>query len=205
MVNNSKKIKANFVKYKFKFNNDVNRVSYLYQKVFRSIYGYTQNVTKSDKKVYIYYRKGVVSDIPYIKQNKNTIILPKGYENKLIEYFETGKNPAHDWKIKGDWGIEYSIDEIEVDSNSVIKSLEDHIQSLQIIDSKNNYAKLVSEINNLLDNNSLDNNNQDYINYINDTIQGIINNEWFKETYTNSEILNGFYNNYQKFKQKYNL
>ncbi len=194
-----KKIKSNFIKYKFIFKENTKHTSYLYQKVFRAIYGYHQNVTKNNNKIYTYFRKGLVSDIPYIKPGKNSVILPIGYETKLLEYFETGKNPTHNWKTRGDWKVEYTINEVDIDSESVIKSLEDYINNYTIINLENKNAKLLEEID-LVSKEQISNNN--YINIIKNICVKIISNYWFKDIYIESPVLTSFYSSYQVIKQK---
>ena len=193
------KIKSSYIKYKFIFKDDINRSSYLYQKVFRSIYGYQQNVTKKDNKPYLYIRKGILTDIPHYKPGRNTVVIPKGYESKLADYFNTGINPAHNWKTKGDWEIKYTIDEIELDINNIIKIIEDFIYNYKIISLNNKEVSLFVELNNLIESNITDKN---YLSNILKISDNIINFEWFKESKNLSEKLTSFYSNYQKLKQK---
>ncbi len=193
------KIKSSYIKYKFIFKDNINRSSYLYQKVFRSIYGYQQNVTKKGNKPYLYIRKGILTDIPHYKPGRNAVVVPKGYEQKLIEYFTTGINPAHNWKTKGDWEVKYTVDEIELDINNIIKILEDFIYNYKIINLNNKEISLFLELNYLVENNIMDKN---YLTNIIKISDNIINFEWFKETKEQSEKLTSFYSNYQKIKQK---
>ena len=183
-------IQVNYIKYKFTFNNNIKHSSYLYQKIFRSIYGYQQNVTKSNKKIYIYKRPGIISNIPHIKPGKNSIILPIGYETNLIEFFNTGKNPTHNWRNKGNWEINYSINRIDIPKESIISELENYIKNYKIINLDNKESTILIESNKILNKEVND------INYIKNIIK-IVNNitsyEWFKETYTYSEFLNNFY------------
>jgi hypothetical protein len=193
------KIKCSFIKYKFIFKNNINRSSYLYQKVFRSIYGYQQNVTKKNNKPYLYIRKGILTDIPHYKPGRNAIILPKGQEDKLINYFTTGINPTHNWKNKGDWEVKYTINEVDLDRVNIIKIIEEFIHNYKVINLNNKESNLFTEINYILDNNITDKN---YLNLIIKYSENIINFYWFKEVREESEKLNTFYSNYQKIKQK---
>lgn len=193
------KVKSVYIKYKFFFKDNINRSSYLYQKVFRSIYGYQQNVTKKNNKPYLYIRKGILTDIPHYKPGRNSVVVPKGYENKIIEYFATGLNPAHNWKEKGDWEVKYTVEEIEIDENNVIKILEDFIHNYKIININNKETNLYLEVENIIENNI---NDKNYLNNIIKIIENIINFEWFKEVKDSSIKLNSFYSNYQKIKQK---
>jgi len=196
------KIRSVLIKYKFSFIENTAHSSYLYQKVFRSIYGYTQNVTKKNNKIYNYFRNGVISSLPYIKSGKNSLILPIGCENELIEYFETGKNPTHNWKNKGNWSVEYKKDFIDVDEESIIKAIEIHINDCKIINNENISTKLFDEVNLIL---SKDNLNLNYINLMINVMKKIIDTNWFSESYKHSNNLQKFYEIYNKLKVKYNI
>ncbi len=193
------KIKAIYIKYKFIFKDNINRSSYLYQKVFRSIYGYQQNVTKKDNKPYLYIRKGILTDIPHYKPGRNAVVIPVGYENKIIDYFNTGINPAHNWKSKGEWEVKYTVDQIDLESSNVVKILEDFIYNYKIINLNNKEVSLFTEVNNIVENNASDKN---YLNTLIKIIETITNFEWFKESKEGSEKLTLFYSNYLKIKQK---
>lgn len=193
------KIKAKYIKYKFIFKDNINRSSYLYQKVFRSIYGYQQNVTKKDNKPYLYIRKGILTDIPHYKPGRNSVVIPVGYEDKIIDYFNTGINPAHNWKSKGDWEVKYTVDQIDLESSNVVKILEDFIYNYKIINLNNKEVSLFTEVNNIVENNVSDKN---YLNTLIKIIETIVNFEWFKESKDRSEKLTLFYSNYLKVKQK---
>jgi hypothetical protein len=193
------KILCKYVKYKFIFNNDIKHSSYLYQKVFRSIYGYHQNVTKKDKKVYTYFRKGVVSDIPYIRPGKNSIIIPIGKEQKLIDFFETGINPTHRWKDKGDWKVNCEINNIEIDLKSIVLSLEEYIDNIYMISNNNTNIKINDNLINILKEQNININENKYLL---EKIESIINLEWFLKSKKYSTILSNFYNNYLLLKQK---
>jgi hypothetical protein len=196
------KIRSVLIKYKFIFKDNITHSSYLYQKVFRSIYGYNQNVTKKNNKIYNYFREGVISNHPYIKYGKNSLILPIGCESELLDYFETGKNPTHNWRIRGDWKVEFTKDFIDVDIESVSKALEDLINSYKIINSENKEVKLNDELDIILTKENL---NVNYINTLLNIMKRIINTNWFNEVYqSNSNILK-FYETYNKLKVKFNL
>ncbi len=114
-----------FIQYKFITSEKVKHSSYAYQKLFRALYGYTQNVTKSNGKTYKYKRKGILSDIPHIRSGKNCVIIPNTAFNNLATFFKTGKNPTHLWQDKGDWKAVYYMDEKNLKEEDVIKALED--------------------------------------------------------------------------------
>jgi len=195
------KILCKYLKYKFIFEDNIKHSSYLYQKVFRSIYGYHQNVTKKNNKVYIYFRKGVISDIPYIRPGKNSIILPVGQEQKLIDFFETGINPTHKWKDKGNWKVNTEINNIEIDAKSITLSLEKYINNIDIISNDNTIININTSLNSILKDNNI---NIKYTSYLLQKINEIINLEWFLKSKKYSVELSNFYNNYLLLKQKIN-
>ncbi|MBS8122187.1 hypothetical protein [Candidatus Vampirococcus lugosii] len=194
------KIKSDYIKYNFIFPEGTNHSSYIYQKVFRSIYGYSQNVTKKNNKIYTYLRKGIISEIPYIKPGKNTVILPLNNKDLLLDYFKTGINPTHNWKIRGDWKVDYNIDTIEVDSESIIRSLEYYIKNYKVINIFNKNNLLLNEIEFCINNNNI---NKDYIDYIYKIINKITSFNWYKEVYNDSEYLTNFNNKVIEFKNKF--
>jgi hypothetical protein len=189
------KIRSLYIKYKFIFNENIKYTSYNYQKIFRSIYGYQQNVTKKEGKIYVYYRDGVLSYIPYIKQGKGEVILPLQFDKSLIHFFDTGENPAHIWKTKGDWKVDYKINEIEVSAENIVSALIDVINK-KTASTDNVYKKLSEILSNIASNGDLMmvNNKQQIV----DLAKKIITTNWFLETYNKSEELTSFYSNYQK-------
>jgi len=201
-VSHLTKIRSVLLKYKFSFIENTKHSSYLYQKVFRSIYGYTQNVTKKNNKVYSYFRNGILSNTPYIKNSKNAVILPLGCDTELIEYFDTGKNPTHNWKSKGDWKVEYTKDFIDIDIDSIIKSIEQLLNNYKIINDENKEVKLIDEIKIIL---FKDNLTPTYISYIYNLMKVIISLNWFSESQKQSTLISNFYDNFNKLKIKYNL
>ncbi len=97
------------------------RSSYVYQRFFRAIYGYTQVVSKSNGKRYVYHRPGVLTNIPYVKAGKNAVILPPSGTKPLLDFLKTGKNPAHQFSQLGaPWSelVRYSMEGTYVDPNT---------------------------------------------------------------------------------------
>lgn len=117
-------VKAVWVQYKFVLPAGTRHSSYTYQKIFRAIYGYTQNVSKSSGKTYRYHRPGVLSTIPYNKPGKNAVLVPKSALPALADFFKTGKNPSHEWHVKGDWKAVYYTDEREVSAQDAAVAVE---------------------------------------------------------------------------------
>lgn len=134
-----------FIQYKFIIPNSVKHSSYTYQKIFRALYGYTQQVSKSNGKTYNYHRQGVLSSTPYIRPGKNCVVVPKEGLSNLIDFFKTGKNPAHHWEKKGDWKAVYYMDEKNLDEDLVVKAME-NLLDRSYIPAEIGHAKLVDEI-----------------------------------------------------------
>jgi len=183
------------IKYKFTFDGEIKFTSYNYQKIFRSIYGYQQNVTKKSRKVYVYIRPGVLSRIPHIRCGRGSVILPLCCENELINYFNTGNNPTHNWKLKHFWKINYKIDTISIDKNSAITAILDLVNKKTIV-SDNKFQSVFEVLESLASNINVDTLKRENINIT--LAKNIINTNWFQEVYINSEELNSFYRNYQK-------
>lgn len=112
------------IQYKFILPAGIKHSSYTYQKLFRAIYGYTQNVSKSNGKTYRYHRPGVLSTLPHTKPGKNAVLVPPSALAALADFFKTGKNPSHDWHVKGDWKAVYYTDQKVVSPAEATKALE---------------------------------------------------------------------------------
>ncbi len=97
--------------------------SYLYQRFFRALYGYTQVVTKSNGKTYVYYREGVLTTFPFIREAKNTVVIPSNALEPLITFFKTGRNPAHSFEDLSSWDVTYYVEEINVEENSALRAI----------------------------------------------------------------------------------
>lgn len=121
-------LKGFFIQYKFIIPETTPHSSYTYQKLFRALYGYMQNVTKSNGKTYHYRRRGILSDTPYIRPGKNCVIIPPKSFSALDVFFKTGKNPSHHWRVKGDWKAVFYMDEKDLDENQVVAALKEQMQ-----------------------------------------------------------------------------
>lgn len=130
------------VKYKIKITGDYNHSDYGYQKIFRAIYGYTQNVTKGNGKTYIYHRPGVLSKTPYIKKGKNEVIVPKDALTPLLDFLKTGENPTHKWHEKGNWQGTYTLYDIDIADQQARKAMERVISNSFVIDEDGTIKKL---------------------------------------------------------------
>ena len=187
-----------FIQYKFIIPNELKHSSYTYQKLFRALYGYTQSVSKSSGKNYKYHRKGVLSEIPYIRAGKNSILIPQKHLAKLIEFFKTGKNPTHAWETKGDWKAVYYMDEKKIDENLVVESLEELLERTYVQNNSKQHVKIADELNEIsLKLGSNQEIKQSYLNFFKEELKKILSNQWFKECYSKSIKLKEFYDKTQ--------
>ena len=139
-------MKAYFIQYKFILPETIGHSSYTYQKLFRALYGYTQNVSKSNGKSYKYHRKGILSAVPYLRPGKNCVIIPQGMLSPLIDFFKTGKNPSHKWVGKGDWKAVYYMNEKDVSPDEVVGAFENVLDRSFVVSNSKEHEKLDSEI-----------------------------------------------------------
>ncbi len=107
------------------------RTSYNYQRFFRAIYGYTQVVVKSNGKSYIYHRPGVLTPYPYIREARKVVIVPDMAAQALIDFFKTGKNPAHNFQDLKDWNVSYTIEEAKVSERDALTSIIEALMRLR--------------------------------------------------------------------------
>ena len=188
-------IKGSFVQYKFVLPKNTKHSSYSYQKLFRAIYGYTQNVTKSNGKTYKYHRSGLLSDVPYIHTGKNAVVLPQQAVPRLIEFFKTGKNPTHKWRWRGDWKVTYILDEKEVEEGPAISAVEEALERNHIDDESNQTKNIY---NTLIDSASKPKSGDQT--YIISKAQTIVENDWFEACQKLSNKLSEFYSAYTQLK-----
>ena len=192
-------LKGYFVQYKFILPKEIKHSSYTYQKLFRAIYGYTQNVSKGGGKVYKYCRKGVLSEVPFLRPGKNSVIIPTSAFNQLITFLKTGKNPTHYWKSKGDWKAVYYMDEKQVSESDVVSALEALLSRLHLPGDSGD-LKLVDQVEYLLENSD----KQGAKALIEATLTGaepLVSSEWFASYYKQSDMLSSFFEKYKKLKQ----
>ncbi len=190
-------IKGFFIQYKFILPENTKHSAYAYQKLFRALYGYTQNVTKSNGKTHRYFREGVLTNTPYIRPGKNCVIIPKEDLNSLINYFKTGKNPTHFWNKKGDWKAVYYMEEKNLSDEQAILALENLLDRKQGI-AENLDSNLFTELENLA--NSTGKKDSNYIKVLLEEAKKIINLPWFREVYKQSKKLTAFYTNFTTLK-----
>jgi len=176
-----------FIQYKFILPDTINHSSYSYQKLFRAIYGYTQAVYKSSGKNYRYHRKGVLSDYPYLRAGKNCVIIaPEAFQN-LIAFFKTGKNPAHNWTVKGNWKAVYYMDQKLIPEKKAALALENLLS--RTYTGKSGSSRLLSEELKRVGSGTL---KPDYEQMLLEDAKKIIKHPWFAKSLTSSSKLREF-------------
>ncbi len=182
-------VKAFMIKYKIKMNSTYNHSDYGYQKLFRAIYGYTQVVTKSNGKKYIYHRPGVLSSYPYLKKGKNEVILTKDAFAKFIDYLKTGKNPTHKWEQKGDWTATYTMYDIDISQEQTQKALEQLIKNTVVLTPDGNNRRILDVLEDMEQGIIYDENIQ---RVYSKTIKQIQQSEWYNTNNITSPIVKKF-------------
>ena len=192
-------LRGYFIQYKFIIPDTLKHSSYTYQKLFRALYGYTQAVFKSSGKTYRYHRSGILSDTPYVRPGKNCVIIPPNTFQTLIEFFKTGKNPAHAWRDKGDWKAVYYMNEKGVDETVAVKAIEELLDRKFVVTNSKAHETLANELN-IAAGKGKTGVDSGYLSLLLAEAQVIVSNEWFKPVYPHSDKLKGFYSNYKQLK-----
>lgn len=197
-------VKGYFIQYKFIIPDNIKHSSYSYQKLFRALYGYTQMVGKSSGKKYNYFRKGVLSEVPIIRPRKNCVVIPPEHFQRLIEFFKTGKNPAHSWKGKGDWKAVYYMDEKDVKDEEIVVAMEEIIDKNFIFQGTKEPISIFSALKKFSQA-GLSERDKPYASLIVQKAKNLVNSDWFKSVYGRSDKLSELYSNYKKIKETHNL
>jgi len=97
-----------------------------------SLYGYTQVVSKSSGKRYVYHRDGVLSRHPFIKDSRNSVIIPDSALQPLISFLKTGQNPAHRFTDVANWTdiVKYTVQETAVSDEDAANAVYSAISRL---------------------------------------------------------------------------
>ncbi len=186
-------VKAFMVRYKFKINENYNHSDYGYQKLFRAIYGYTQVVTKSSGKKYVYHRPGVLSTYPYVKKGKNEVILTKDGFSKLIDFLKTGKNPAHKWTEKGNWVATYSMYDVDVSESQVEVAMENLIKNSFVLMPDGNNRRILEVLEEIKEGHIFE---EPILRVYDDSVKKIQAAEWYSMTLKNETVSK--FDNYSK-------
>jgi hypothetical protein len=191
-----------FIQYKFIIPSTTQHSSYTYQKLFRALYGYTQKVSKASGKSYSYHRKGILSNVPFIRPGKNAVIIPKEALSELLSFFKTGKNPSHHWRVKGDWKCVYYMDEKKLDENMVTIALESLLDRTTISTPDSGDQHLLSVLVDLGDKKTLGEPFDETLKAESVKLAYTITSlPWFRELSSKSKKLKEFNDKYKEFKQ----
>lgn len=193
--------KATNVQYKFISNGKVKHSSYNYQKLFRALYGYTQNVTKSNGKTYTYSRKGILTDLPYIKTGKNSVIIPETHKDSVVQFFETGKNPAHYWKSKGNWKAIYYLEDKILSGTEITVAVENQIKRTYLEDPAGNNEKIDKLVNYYSENKKSLQEFHNIKNILLQKIEKVRGHSWYNIALSSSDAVKEFEDNYKKLTQ----
>jgi hypothetical protein len=188
-------VQSYFVQYRFIIPDSVKHSSYTYQKLFRAIYGYTQAVYKASGKTYHYHRAGVLSNYPYLRPGKNCVIIPQAAFQTLQDFFKTGHNPTHNWEEKGEWKCTYFLNDKDIPEKDVILAI-DNLLARKFISGQEGPVKLLSEMKRAAEKGA----DSNYKAMLVKEAQGIVDLEWFKQTYSQSTQLTEFYELYKALK-----
>lgn len=192
---------AYYIQYKFILPDSIKHSTYTYQKLFRAIYGYTQNVTKSNGKVYHYHRKGVLSGTPYVRPGKNAVIIHPSAFPKIKQFFTTGQNPTHNWRSKGDWKAVYYMDEKEVDDAKLVSALEDWVDRTYITANERYPTKITEEVSTILDKQKVGETlEESHKSRVLNEANSIISSDWFKSHHQKSQKLIDFHEKVKSLK-----
>jgi hypothetical protein len=194
-------VNAFFIQYKFILPSSVKHSSYEYQKIFRAIYGYTQNVTKTTGKTHKYHRMGILSDIPHLRPGKNCVIIPPPAFSKLQDFFKTGKNPTHNWQEKGNWKAVYYMDEKDIPISDAVLAIEKLLDRTYSVSNAESKMLLETEILRFAKDDTAP--NPLYKKTILKEAQQIISSEWFHQVRRVSPRLTLFYQSVLKLKQPF--
>jgi len=193
--------KAYMVKYKVKMNGEYNHSDYGYQKIFRAIYGYTQNVTKGNGKIYIYHRPGVLSKTPYIKKGKNEVMVPRDCLTQLLEFFKTGENPAHKWSEKGNWTATYTLYDVDISEQQAKKAIDRIINSTFVVDDDGNTKRILNLLEEMFEQNKVPSNPLKTVLY--NEIKRLQTLEWYNLIQDKTTLIKRFETLINKFKSMY--
>ncbi|MCX8189753.1 MAG: hypothetical protein N3F05_00825 [Candidatus Diapherotrites archaeon] len=128
-----------------------------------------------------------MSDVPFIRPSKNSIIIPVDSFQKLINFFNTGENPAHRWSSKGEWKAVYYLSDKQINEQLAAKACEKVLDRQWV--SSNNEKILLENFLSKLPTTRTDQNSKEIIL---PTCNKLISHEWFLKSYSYSERLTNF-------------
>lgn len=79
---------------------------------FKKLYGWTQTVPKENRK-YTYYREGILDEIPHVKVDQSSFVIPEDNFDTINDFFEEWSNKViwRNFKILLDEELEREFEE----------------------------------------------------------------------------------------------
>ena len=189
----AKPVPGSFVKYMFIIPGVSDWSEYRYQKLFRLLYGYVQVVSKSSGGHYTYDRGGILTELPYIKTGKNSVIVPPDNLQRLISFFRTKKTSAGD-KAPEDCQIKYFIETVQKDPRELVPAFDALFERVRLESGKPLDAAL-SDLVTQEDYSSKD------AGFVLQHAERVCSSSWFQSVMRESPRLGKFFENYQKLKR----
>ena len=83
-------------------------------KFFKQLYGWTQVIPKENK-TYTYHREGVLDEVPHVRVDQSSFIVPEDDTDRVFHFFEEWGNKVmwRNFKILLDEDTERELDEWE--------------------------------------------------------------------------------------------
>lgn len=88
--------------------------NYERNKFFRELYGWKQTVPKENK-TYEYHRNGVLDEMPHVKVDQSSFMIPEDNFDEITDFFEEWSNKViwRTFKVLLDRDIEREFEELE--------------------------------------------------------------------------------------------
>ena len=189
-------VNGSFIRYTFYIPGVTDWSEYRYQKLFRMLYGYVQVVSKGSGASYNYYREGVLTDIPYLKTGKNSIIVPQDSLQKILIFFRTGKAASGDRVPEGcKVPITHFIETVQRPAKELVPAFDALLERLKLSDG----ASVDSALADLVQAQDWENKNSAQVLAY---AQGICSSSWFNAVAGESPRMKKFQDNYYKLKEK---
>jgi hypothetical protein len=114
MIKEKKAVLIAFSVQSSKFENSSER-----NKFFRMLYGWKQTIPneKNEKKDYVYQREGLLDEMPHVRVDQSSFIVPENNFDKIFEFFDEWSNKViwKAFKVLMDKNLENIFEEFEED------------------------------------------------------------------------------------------
>ena len=188
-------VNGSFIRYTFYIPGVTDWSEYRYQKLFRMLYGYVQVVSKGSGASYNYYREGVLTDIPYLKTGKNSVIVPPDSLQKMLLFFRTGKTASGDRVPEGcKVPITHFIETVQRPAKEIVPAFDALLERLKLPDG----SSVDSAISDIVQSQEW---NHKHAPLVLTYAQGICSSAWFAPVAGESPRLKKFQENYFKLKE----